>query len=182
MSGKLIHAITPRPVLRARYLWVTMFSPVEGANAFGIAGKVFIAPLDISWPIIIDRLIYIVGSTSAGGVRLGLYREGATADSPAGAELVVESGSVAQAAASTIQMVTVPQTVLIAAQYFLAIQGNNVTGTFQRTTDTGLSFGKSYIRGGGYGAFTDPCPAVATWEIPIGGVRVVQNLPVTGGG
>lgn len=169
------------PVLRARYIARQLFSFAVASTAFGTAGRVYMAPIDIYWPMIVDRIIHQVGAVSAGNIRVGIYREGAAADSPAGAALVVESASVAQSPANQIQMVTIAETLLIPGQYFVGLQGDDVTGTFW-TSSTGIAgIGSYYDRGGGYGAFTDPCPAItATTVIPFMMLRVAQNLPAGG--
>lgn len=165
--------------LYARYLWGPLLPYLIASQAFGTAGRVYMIPIDVPWRITIDRIIYQVGIVGAGNVRLGIYREGATADSPAGADLVVESASVAQAGVNNIQMVTVADTVLTPGQYFSGIQGDNIAGTFYRSLDSGQVIARRYDRGGGYGAFTDPCPAVvADAGLPFLGLRIKENSPI----
>ncbi len=165
-------------VLKARYIRGPLLPYGIASSAFGTAGRVWVVPIDVPWPVIIDRIIYQVGSVSAGNVRVGLYREGETVDSAAGADLVVESASVAQSAAGYIQMVTVTATILTPGQYFGVIQGSNTTGTYQQSYDSALLFASYYNRTGGYGAFTDPCPTLTgDYITPFLILRVKENLP-----
>ena len=165
-------------VLKARYIRGPLLPYGIASTAFGAAGRVWLPPIDVPWPVIIDRIIYQVGATSAGNVRLGLYREGATADSPAGGVLVVESASVAQSTAYYLQMVTIAATVLTPGQYFVGIQGSDDSGTFEWSRDDASLLSQWYDVAGGYGAFTDPCPAITKGLIvPFIMLRVKENLP-----
>lgn len=165
-------------ILKVRYLWAFMGIAGPATNAFGTAGKVWLVPLDISWPVIVDRILYRVGSTQAGNVRVGIYKEGDTEDSPVGAELVVESASIAQAATNVVQLLTIADTVLEPGQYFIGLQGDDTSGTFHRSYDSGKNIATYYNRSGGYGAFTDPCPTLTTTEEGLNAaVRVKEALP-----
>jgi len=173
--------ISHAAVLKARYLARQMFSLTVASTAFGLAGRVVISPIDASWPMTIDRIIYQVGTTSAGNVRIGLYREGAIADSPQGAALVVESASVAQSTAGYLQMVTIADTVLTPGQYFIGLQGDDVLGTFRSSSTGDTIIGSYYDRGGGYGAFTDPCPTItAAAVVPFFMIRIKESHPAGG--
>lgn len=164
--------------LYARYLWTPPLGFPRANQAFTV-GRVYLTPIDVRWPITIDRIIYQVGTTSLGNVRVGLYREGTTADSPAGAALVVESASVAQSAINCIQMVTVASTVLTRGQYFVAIQADAI-GSMYADTDAGSSLAFYYPLV--YAAFTDPCPALPPLVVntvnAVLGFRIASNQPV----
>lgn len=158
--------------------WIETFRLPEytTSSAFGTAGRVFLNQFVVKHPLIIDRLCYQVGLASAGNVRLGVYREGATPESPDGGEVVVESASVAQEAITYFQLVTIAEIHLERGKYFLGIQGDDVTGTFWtvRSPD-----GDPCLRyyDHGYGAFTDPCSATAPISNSIDGtVRVARVL------
>lgn len=165
-------------VLECRYL--TSFRAIFqlAGSTFGNAGRAFLIPIDVPWPVIADRIIYGVGAVAAGNVRCAIYREGAAADSPAGGELVIESGSVAQPGAEELHSVVIADTLLIPGQYFLAIQGNDVAGTYFRSYAAGEQRAFYYDIAGGYGSFTDPCPAVVVSSLhPYMKLRVKENLP-----
>jgi len=165
-------------VLKRRYITGPLFPYSIGSLALGTAGRVYLIPIDIPWPVTIDRIIYQVGTTSAGNVRVGIYREGPTADSPTGGVLVVESASVAQSTANYLQLATVADTVLTPGQYFVGIQGDDVTGTLQKSSTGVGAAAFTYDRAGGYGAFTNPCPtASAGVNVPYFALRVKEDLP-----
>lgn len=159
----------------------TLRAPFAGGSyAGGAAGRTYLGPIEIPWPIIIDRIGYQVGSTSAGNVVLGLYREGDTADSAEGGALVVETSSAAQPAASNFHVVTVSDTLLVPGLYFAVIEFSDATGTFQRNYDAAQTYYRYYNRVGGYGALTDPCPSLTTFSVgPRMFVRVKTNLPLS---
>jgi len=165
-------------VLKARYIRGLLMPYNLGNLAFGVAGRVGLVPIDVPWPVIIDRIIYQVGTTSSGNVRAGIYREGETADSAEGGALVVESASVAQLTATYIQMITVADTILTPGRYFAGIQGSSATGTFEGGIEAAGSVILYYDRAGGYGAFTDPCPTLGAYGYgAFIMLRVKENLP-----
>jgi len=165
--------------LYARYLsglpWLGDFGPF----ASEAAGRVYLCPIDISHSVIVDRIVYQVGTVSNGNLRGGIYRVGSTADSPAGGALVVETASIAQAAGSAIELLTIAATLLVPGQYFLAFQFDGSTAQFHEHYDPSLAVFAYYSRSGGYGAFTDPCPAVTAHDRGVRALlRVKTNLPL----
>jgi hypothetical protein len=110
----------------------------------------------------------------AGNIRLGLYRD--NGDTPAGGALVVETASVALA--NFKNEVVIADTVLEPGLYWFALQNDDATPVFI-TSDQTESLGgtlQCYVFAQGYGAFTDPCPAVAfEMYTPLGFVRVVPT-------
>lgn len=163
------------PSFYGRWIESVVFYP-EFSTPFGGVGRVHISQLAIPWTVEIDRLSYVVGPVSAGNVRMGLYREGPTADLPDGGGLIVESGSVAQIAAFSLHVITIPDTILRSGPYFLAVQGDDVTGTFLRAfTDNASVLARLYNQA--YGPFTDPCPATGAYAYILSGLaRVSRNL------
>lgn len=164
----------------ARYLQgFQKFTGWEGALASEAAGRVYLCPIDIMWPVMVDRVIYKIGIVTNGNLRAGIYRQGATADSPAGGVLAVESASVAMGAAFALQAVTIADTLLTPGQYFVALQWDNNVGTFEEIYDESLAYVFYYDRGGGYGAFTSPCPAITGHNRGVRCMlRVKTNLPL----
>ena len=142
-----------------RWLHTPILSCSFASNTFAVANRVYLGQLIVPNTLEIDRISYRVGAVSAGNVRLGIYREGPTPERPDGGALVVETGSVAQAAVSSLQMITIPATLLRRGKYWLAIQGDDVTGTYYMNRDDAGIIGCRYIQV--YGPFTDPCPATA---------------------
>jgi hypothetical protein len=126
----------------------------------------------------IDRLLYYVRTVAAGNVRAGIYREGATPYSPVGGALIAESGSVAMAAATTIQVLTIPDTILEPGNYWCGVQGDDVTGEFwAASTYDDIGVRRSGWYDHPYGAFTDPCPPINSHaEGPWFELRIKRNL------
>lgn len=157
---------TPLPLLRL------------GSVVFGSAGRVWLVPIDVPWRMEIDALIYQTHGTSAGNVRLGLYREGATTDSPAGGNLIAETASVAMEAAHRMAIIPLVSAVtILPGRYWCGIQGDDITGTVWAHNETSATVGKSYDHG--YGAFADPCPALTgRSDFPDLYLRVSSNLGV----
>jgi len=136
-------------------------SYIDDTQTFFVAGRVYLALIEVPWPCIIDRIIYQVGNFSAGNVRVGLYKEGATLERPDGGELVVESGSVAQLGAHGVQEIAISETYLQPGRYFGALQGSDVSGTFRCLYATNYWVYGIYDNPGGYGPFVDPCPTTS---------------------
>ena len=180
-NGLLMGPVSGPAKLYRRYLWGFQDFLPAASVATGLIARVYLNPIEVPYRIEIDRLGYQVGLTSAGNIRMGLYRQGTVADTPDGGALVVESASEAQVAGNRIQSVIVPDTVLIPGLYYLAWQGDDATATFYAWRDNGGLWPTCSTRGGGYGAFTDPCPATAG----VAGdyikcfMRVKTNLPLS---
>jgi hypothetical protein len=161
MPSQLLSPIMPGGPAYARYLQgFQKFTGWEGAFPSEAAGRVYLCPIDIAWPVIVDRIIYKIGAATNGNLRAGIYRQGATPDSPAGGVLMVESASIAAGVAFALQAITIVDTLLIPGQYFVALQWDNNVSTFEEIYDESLAYVFYYNRGGGYGAFTSPCPAI----------------------
>ena len=145
---------------------------------FLVIGRVFISTIDIPRTLTVDRIIYGVGGASNGNVRLAIYGPivpvlGAPPDLPDGSDLVVESASVAQAAANVNQVVTIANTLLNRGLYAIGIQGDDVTGTITRIFDSATNFPR-HFNIGAYAAFPDPCPVtIAQASSPRFILRVV---------
>lgn len=99
-----------------------------------------------------------------GNFRQCIYRDGTLGDHPAGGALVVESASVALAAASQKDEVAIASTTLTPGLYWLGMQIDTAGSEFYRPiaaiASGGTLLNYYYDVGGGYGPFTDPCPNV----------------------
>lgn len=165
----------------ARYiLGFPSFQPALSV-ANGLIARVYLTSIQVPHPIIIDRLGYMVGTVQAGNIRVGLYRDGTVADAPAGGALVVESASVAQTSVNSLQLVTVADTLVMKGLYWFAWQCSDATATAWMWRDNNGIWPNCYTRGGGYGAFTNPCPATAgvAGDNMLCLMRVKTNLPLT---
>lgn len=150
-----------------------------GVQAFGAIGRVFLAMVVAPWDMIIDRLMFLSGTTTTGNVRMGIYREGATIDLADGGALVAESGSTAKAA-NVMQVLTIPNTFLKAGRYYVGVMSDTITDQYRSNTfaTNPDRLGESWFaNGGGYTNFNNPCPATGGASAPpIVGVRVKQVL------
>ena len=55
----------------------------RASAAVGAAGRVFIAAVEVRWPVRTDEFLYMVGAAQAGNVRVALYEDGPAGDIPA---------------------------------------------------------------------------------------------------
>lgn len=137
--------------------------------------RVYLLQVVVPAACTVDGIAYIVGAVSAGNVRLGICGPVAVGtDTALAAPVVVESASVAQSTINLPQLVALTPTVLQAGVYYATFQGDTGTGTYMRHGNQLQAPGVSqtYDRGGGYGAFTDPTPAVADTGSAMPGLRI----------
>lgn len=142
-----------------------------------VVGRVMAAMFDIPVTAMLDGVAYVVGATAAGNVRVGIYGPLAsrTTDTCEAAPLLVESASTAQDGINTPQLITFTATLAEAGVYYAALEGSDVTGTYMRLIDQSQAPGvltAYYDRAGGYGALTNPCPAVTESGTSVPGLRV----------
>jgi hypothetical protein len=137
------------------------------------------APIQISVTLTIDRIAVIWGGTTAGNARIALYRD--NGDTPVGGALVVQSASIAKAGTTRKQEFTIAATQLTPGLYWIAIQSDENTSKFERIDlayEAGGTLTGYYYTLGGYGVFTNPCPAsAATAAICPGGYVRVASIP-----
>jgi hypothetical protein len=94
---------------------------------------------------------------------VGIYRD--NGDTPVGGAVVVQSASIAKSGTNRTQEFTVATTSLQPGLYWIALVSDENTTKFDRYGVSefftgGTFFAAYYDRGGGYGALTDPCPAI----------------------
>jgi len=138
------------------------------SNLTVVTARVYLVPIEVEARCTVDAImIYLWQGTVAGNLRVGIYKDGTTPDLPDGGALVVESASVAKAGTWRKQLVTIADTVLEPGLYWLAFQSDEATSI---VSSERAIFGvdpqhRYYDRGGGYGAFTNPCPATTSGNI-----------------
>jgi hypothetical protein len=156
--------------------WLT---PIHGGIALTsqavTAGRVYLVQFVLPAARVIDGITYVVGSASTGNVRVGIVGPVAvTADTAAAAPVLVQSASVAQGSANSPHFVSLTATPAPAGVYYAAFQGDNASGTYMRHGNqlqvAGIT--QTYDRAGGYGAFTDPTPAVSDGGSAMPGLRI----------
>ena len=135
----------------------------------GTAGRVFITLCTFLQKATISAITGEV--TTSGGVgtflRLGIY-EDQGGRTPVDGDLLFDSGNIA-ADATGVKTATLT-TPLVVEKYrsiFLALETEDAVVVFRRVSlpvvlpnATEVGWGCRYDRGGGFGAFTNPCPAV----------------------
>lgn len=127
------------------------------------------------WPFMIFetsiavKMSYIVGTTPAGNVDVGIY--------DAGKNRLVNSGSTAQGSASTLQEIDITDTTLTPGQYFMAIQFSSGSANFFRfaiADETVQACVPMYVEAvGSFGL-----PATAAWANSTNASPQVPSLAV----
>lgn len=120
-----------------------------------------LVPLIVPYLMTVDRIGWINTTPSAGNMRACLYMD--NGDIPQGGALIVESASVASPGANRKMEVTIADTQLTPALYWIAMQtsawddeiANNIDDQSLGGTLQGYGFDIAYA------AFPDPCPVVA---------------------
>lgn len=142
-----------------------------------VAGTVFAALFEVTQPVVADQMCYVVGGVAQGSVRMGIYGPVVTEETMLTSPLLATTASTSQSAISInsphcIDLTTNPE--LKQGRYYMVLQGADATGTYMRNSNTAqvTGWGQSYARGGGYGAFTDPAPAMTNTGSAIPGIRV----------
>lgn len=147
----------------------------QGA-AIGTAGRVYLTPLIIKDTVTVDRIGLTMDDPTAGNWTVGIYAD--NGDTPQGGDLIVESASTSKGASWTSQEITITPTTLQPGTYWLAIQSDEVTTVIMRTSSmySGITLNPRYYdRGGGYGALTNPCPALTATSFAANmWVRTIQ--------
>lgn len=138
-------------------------------------GRVELAQFTVPETCVVDGLAYTVGATAAGNVIGGIVGPIAlTADIADGAPVIAQSASTAQGAINTPQVLTWTPVTLAPGIYYACLEGGDVTGTYFRQSNGQQAPGWSaqYDRAGGFGALTDPTPAVTATGSAIPGLRI----------
>lgn len=138
------------------------------------AGRAMLVEFELEEAAFIDGVNYQVGAAANGNVRVGIYGPIITEEECEAASLLVESSSTAQVGTNTAQIVSLTKTLAKAGRYYVALQSDDATGTFLRQPNQRqvLGWNRYYDRGGGYGAFTTPCPATTESGSQTPGIRV----------
>lgn len=148
-----------RPYIR--FLKPVMWSVASSSLTATTAGRCFCVLFEVPHTLKVDAITFINGATVAGNVRVGIYGPCAS-ETMLDAVLAVESASTAQSGTNAPQTITFTETTLKKGRYYACLQFDDTTATAMRQANqsqlTGLN--QTYDRGGGYGAFTTPAPAM----------------------
>jgi len=138
------------------------FTGSSGASSTYTAGRVILTRFELQEAAVVQSISFSNAATIAGNITVGIYAEGA-ANTPEAGALMVESASTAHSGANILQTIAITATALPAGAYYVAFEVSDATATvFRNSTVAVISTGQGfyYARAGGYGALTNPCPAV----------------------
>lgn len=155
-----IEILNPEQTVKLTVLKPIMFNPV-GSSTMTI-GRVVLSRIELTEGQTVSGINIWNGSTVDGNITVGIYAE--IAGTPAGGALIVESASIAQSGINDFQTFPIATTYLPAGAYYIACELSSATGVIAASPTFRLfvNQGYRYARSGGYGALTDPCPAVTS--------------------
>ncbi len=132
-------------------------------TAWPAANQAFFVPFTVSEPLTVLALWWQNGGTVSGNVDAAIYDESFNR--------LVSTGSTAQAGASAMQVVDVPDTMLVPGRYFFALALNNTTGRILLAT---VSYPGPQSAGALYqpAAFPLPNPASPSIQDSTSGGRI----------
>lgn len=136
---------------------------VGTADGTPVAGTVYSALIEVPEDTLVDAIGIVNGTVASGNFRVGIYGPVVTEDTMAGSALVYDSGDIAQSGTNVAQLHTMSSTKLLTkGRYYASLQFDNTTARFVRQGNQTQAVGwvQTYARGGGYGAFTNPAPAM----------------------
>jgi len=156
--------------------WITPYAltSLTGSSATATVGRVWLVEFETPDTIQVDAIVIKNEATVAGNVIVGIYGPIVTEETCAGSPLLIQSSNTVLSGTSSPQTISINQTTLVPGRYYVAIEYSNVTHTYGRGAATTFVNGWSqyYDRGGGYGALTDPCPAVTNSNATIPNARI----------
>lgn len=156
--------------------WLTPVHGGVGATSqTPTAGRVYLTQFEVPAPCLIDGLAYSIGGTSAGNVIGGVVGPVTrTGDTAAAGVVLAQSASTAQGSINTLQVLTWTAVYATAGIYFAALEFSDATATYNRISNVVQASGVAavYDRGGGFGALTDPTPAVTETASAIPAMRI----------
>lgn len=136
-----------------------------GVTSTYTADRVYLTMFEVPVGGTYSKVTFINGATIAGDVRIGIYKKTASTLTCAGGTLLIESAATAHAGASSLQTITFPTSIYLeAGTYYFAAQVSDATATIMKLStnnyQTATGIKERYDLVGGFGPFTNPCPAV----------------------
>jgi hypothetical protein len=161
----------------ARWPKTVVAQPTSSAQSVGVVGRVYMGMIELQVPCRMDAIAVLSAMASpAGNIIVGLYGPIVTDDTALAAPLVAQSASTTLTA-TTGNWQVIPFTSATAnltpGVYYVAFEADATTVLVIRHSNNRETPGgwQYYDRGGGYGAFTDPVPA-------LGGSNNANDNPV----
>lgn len=160
----------------ARFLVPVRGNALSSSVAVGTSGRIFATMLEVPTRCQATAIRFANGATVAGNVRAAVYGPVVTADTMAGASLVVESADTALSGASTEMAVSLTATTLQPGTYYVCLQFDNTTHTVIRSSaNTIMPLGCTQRVDQTYGAYPGTAPAMTNDQT----ISPLLNLVVT---
>ena len=152
----------PSGASEIRWIKPSITNGTQSTSGTLTAGRVHLNHFEVNYPVIVDAIAFYNFATVAGNITVGIYGPIPTEETCLNAPVLVQSASTAMAGANQRQVISLTPTTLRPGRYYVAFETSDATATFGTGTSAGtiIEWIQYYDRGGGYGALTDPCPAV----------------------
>jgi hypothetical protein len=163
------------PAAQHRWIKTTLWGPATNTSAV-TAGKVRLMHFEVSEAVILDGVLIHNFAVVAGNVTVGVYGPLLAEETALNAPLAATSASTVLAGVNSDQFIDIPATPLREGRYYLAVEFSDAAHTFAQFTNGIISNLVGYYdRAGGYGALTDPCPAMTANLVTVTNlIRCVQ--------
>lgn len=149
---------------RSRTRWIKPFVwTLSQTTATAVANRVRMQEFEINEPTTLEGISIINFATVAGNCYVGVYGPIITEDTPEGAPLAAISADTALAGANGAQFIPFTSAVTLpTGRYYAAVVYSDGTHTYGQNSITYLYSGvwTPFYNLGGYGPFTNPCPAL----------------------
>lgn len=139
-----------------------------------VTARCYLTPIEVPVRMTFDAIVVELGTTFAGNMRLAIYRD--NGDTPVGGALIYETASEAKIGTGKNEIV-MPNLTLEPGLYWLAFQSDeNTTNMVVEPASfcQGGTLQTYYYALGGYGVFTNPCPAVIVGTAAVVWLRVAS--------
>lgn len=128
-----------------------------------VTDRVYLLPIQILFPMAVDRCILQYAAIAAGNIRAGIYRD--NGDTPVGGALIVESAGIPKIGINQKHEVPIADTILLPGLYWMAFVSDENLSTYwlvQPVWRSGGTLTSHEYALGAFGPLDDPCPATAT--------------------
>ncbi len=152
--------------------YARIIEPIYGNESVGnsspAAGDVYLRPFQIPFTMTLSAAMFWCQVSAPGNVIQGIYAD--NGDTPQGGAVLAETLSTALVALRVNEVAYVAAARLTPGLYWTALESDNVTNSLGRINpltlleDDAVLLHYSYSRVAGYGALTDPCPVVASYN------------------
>jgi len=121
---------------RGRDRWLNPYHGGVASTSNAVtATRVYLELFAVNMPVVVDAISYLVGGTSQGQIRVGIYKATAE-DTAAGGTLMVSSAATAQGSTNVPQTLSLANTLLTPGRYYIALHFEDGAGTVLRQSNT----------------------------------------------